>query len=355
MSSLQKDFTHPWKIVLDTRKISGIIKSKKGREQMKITREQIRPELRLTGTVIRRVMPTFTEKQLVGANKMHRFFSEGRSFSFKINSEQIYIDRPDGTKLRLCVYTPKNKPASCVGLLWMHGGGYALGLPEQDIRFIENFIAAADCTVIAPDYRKSVDAPYPAALEDCYAALLWMRDNCKKYGIRSDQLFVGGDSAGGGLAAALSLYARDKGEVSIAFQMPLYPMIDDRMITESSQDNDAPVWNSKSNLLSWQLYLGELYGSDNVPEYAAPARAKDYTDLPPTLTYVGGIEPFRDETIEFVNRLKASGVKVSFKLFKGCYHGFDIMSPNSKVGKAAAEFLIRGFKFAVENFRRKQP
>lgn len=322
---------------------------------MKITPEMIRPELRLMGGVIRKVMPVFDEKGLLSANKMHRLFSEGRSFSLKVNCEQVWLDRPDGSKLRVCVYTGKKTTSSCVGLLWMHGGGYGLGLPEQDIRFIENFIAAADCVVVAPDYRKSVDAPYPAALEDCYQALLWMRDNCGRYNIRSNQLFVGGDSAGGGLAAAVSLYARDRGEVSIAFQMPLYPMIDDRMMTESSQDNDAPVWNSKSNLLSWKLYLGELYGSDSVPIYAAPARAEDLSDLPPTLTFVGGIEPFRDETIEFVRKLKSSGVRVAFRLYKGCYHAFDIMCPNSKVGKAATGFLLKGFRYAVRNFTKEQP
>ncbi len=322
---------------------------------MKITPEMIRPELRLMGGVIRKVMPVFDEKGLRSANRMHRLFSEGRSFSLKVNCEQVWLDRPDGSKLRVCVYTGRKKTSSCVGLLWMHGGGYGLGLPEQDIRFIENFIAAADCVVVAPDYRKSVDATYPAALEDCYQALLWMRDNCGRYNIRPNQLFVGGDSAGGGLAAAVSLYARDRGEVSIAFQMPLYPMIDDRMMTESSQDNDAPVWNSKSNELSWKLYLGELYGSDSVPIYAAPARAEDLSDLPPTLTFVGGIEPFRDETIEFVRKLRASGVRVAFRLYKGCYHAFDIMRPNSKVGKSATGFLLKGFRYAVRNFTREQP
>ncbi len=322
---------------------------------MKITPEMIRPELRLMGGVIRKVMPVFDEKGLRSANRMHRLFSEGKSFSLKVNCEQVWLDRPDGSKLRVCVYTGRKKNSSCVGLLWMHGGGYGLGLPEQDIRFVENFIAAADCVVVAPDYRKSVDAPYPAALDDCYKALLWMRDNCDRYNIRRNQLFVGGDSAGGGLAAAVSLYARDRGEVSIAFQMPLYPMIDDRMITESSQDNDAPVWNSKSNELSWKLYLGELYGSDSVPIYAAPARAEDLSDLPPTLTFVGGVEPFRDETIEFVKKLKSSGVRVAFRLYKGCYHAFDIMCPNSKVGKAATGFLLKGFRYAVRNFTKEQP
>ncbi len=149
--------------------------------------------------------------------------------------------------------------------------------------------------VVSPYYTLSVDKPYPAALDDCYVSLLWLKDNGERYGVRSDQIFIGGDSAGGGLTAALSLYARDKGEVNIAFQMPLYPMLDDRT-TVSSSDNMAPVWNEKSNENGWELYLGGLYGMADVPAYAAPARATDYSGLPPTCSFVGSVEPFLDET-----------------------------------------------------------
>mgnify|MGYP001125490301 CR=1 FL=1 len=125
-----------------------------------------------------------------------------------------------------------------------------------------------------------------------------MKAHAQELGIRDDQIMVGGDSAGGGLAAALTLYARDQQDVAIAFQMPIYPMLDDRMETESAQNNDMPVWNSKSNALAWRLYLAGLFGTDHVPPYAAPARADRYEDLPPTVTFVGDLEPFRDETIQ---------------------------------------------------------
>ena len=160
---------------------------------------------------------------------------------------------------------------------------------------------------------------------------------------------VGGESAGGGLTTALSLYARDKGEVNIAFQMPLYPMIDDRMITESARNNNAPVWNSNLNERAWKLYLGELYGKD-VPMYAAAARATDYKNLPPTVTFVGDLEPFRDETIEYVENLKKAGVPVKFEVYKGCYHGFDIACPDADISKKAIKFFIESFKYAVNNY-----
>jgi acetyl esterase/lipase len=235
------------------------------------------------------------------------------------------------------------------GILWIHGGGYAIGAPEQGAGFYKRFINERNCVIVAPDYRLSIDAPYPAALEDCYEALLWMKANAKKLGIRENQLMAGGDSAGGGLTAALTLYARDKGEIKIAFQMPLYPMLDDRMTSESARENNAPVWNSDSNKWAWKLYLGELYMKD-VPAYAAAARATDYSKLPPTVTFVGDLEPFRDETIEYVENLRKAGVKVDFEIFKGCYHAFESLSPKAEISKKAISFFMKSFKYAVDNY-----
>lgn len=141
--------------------------------------------------------------------------------------------------------------------------------------------------------------------------------------------------------------------MNIAFQMPLYPMIDDRMISESARDNDSPVWNSGLNQYAWKLYLGELYGKD-VPADAAGARATDYSNLPPTVTFVGDLEPFRDGTIHYVNRLIAAGVRVEFELYKGCYHGFDIICPRAEVSKKAVSFLMRCFKYAVDHYFAEQ-
>ncbi|MDR2655509.1 MAG: alpha/beta hydrolase [Oscillospiraceae bacterium] len=313
----------------------------------KITDEMIHPELRKTGKSWRRSAQKFSlnktrvMKALCGLLK-------GRH-SKEMRYEQVYIPRADGSKLRLCVYSPLETKSNLPGVLWIHGGGYSIGVPEQDDSFILRFIKAGACVVVSPDYTLSPDKPYPAALEDCYSALLWLRGRGEAFGMRPDQIFVGGDSAGGGLAAALSLYARDKGEVSVAFQMPLYPMLDDRP-TESSRDNDAPVWNSDLNEAAWRLYLGERYGSGDVPAYAAPARAADYGGLPPACSYVGSIEPFLDETAAYIKNLKKCGIPVSFKIFDGCFHGFDIMCPKTNIAKQAADFLTENYKYAAENY-----
>lgn len=318
-----------------------------------IKAKDIHPELRSAGGLIRAVMPHFTKPFFSFANFFLDNILSGMNLARKIRFEQKYITREDGSKLRICVYSPKEPRKNVPGVLWIHGGGYAIGIPEQDFSFIQSFVLASGCVVVAPDYTNSTKAPYPAALNDCYSALEWLRDNGAAYGMRSDQIFVGGDSAGGGLCAAITLLARDRGEISIAFQMPLYPMLDDRMTTPSSQNNDAPIWNTKSNELGWELYLGKDYGTDLVSKYAAPARETDYSQLPPTLTYVGDIEPFTDETIEYVENLKKAGIDVKFRIFEGCFHGFDLFSFTSPA-KEAKQFLMDGFMYAVENYTAEQ-
>lgn len=316
---------------------------------MKIKSIAIDKELRTTGRIIKVMNGSFTVSRIKLTNKLvKKPKNTAKDDSMQIIEE--WIPRRDGSKMRILIYKPLIPVEHVPGVLWLHGGGYAMGIPEQAKIMAKNFIKVSNSIVIAPDYRLSVEAPYPAALDDCYDALLWMKENAKKFGIRTNQLMVGGDSAGGGLTAALSLYARDKGEVAIAFQMPLYPMIDDRMTSESAKDNNAPVWNSKSNYLGWNLYLGEQFGTSNVPYYAAPARAKDYSNLPPTATFVGELEPFRDETIQYIENLKKAGVSVNFQLYKGCYHAFEQMCPKADVSKKAIEFIVNSFSFAVNNY-----
>jgi len=320
---------------------------------MRIEPSMIHPELRKTGAFIRLVLPSYTLRKFRMAGVLINT-AKGKCRS-KLNYTQQYIPRGDGTRLRVCIYSPASPQKNVPGLLWMHGGGYAFGTPELDELFIKRFIEASGCVVMAPDYRLSTDEPYPAALEDCYTALVWMKNHSGDYGIRADQLLIGGDSAGGGLTAALSLYARDKNEVAIAFQMPLYPMLDDRMNTPSATDNDAPLWNSKSNEIAWRLYLGQLFGKPNIPAYAAPARAETLANLPPACSFVGSLEPFRDETVAYMERLRASGTPVDFKVFEGCFHGFDVACRRTAIAKQAAAFMLAAFRHAVANYFAQQP
>jgi acetyl esterase/lipase len=274
-----------------------------------------------------------------------------------LECEQRWIDSlDDGVRVRVRAYRPprRSRDSRLPGVLFLHGGGYAIGSPEQFGRAYRMLVETRACVIVAPDYRKSLDAPYPAAVHDCYGSLLWLKGNAAELGVREDQLFVMGMSAGGGLTAAVSLMARERGDVRIAHQLPLYPMIDHRMVTESSRDNDAPLWSSKHNRLAWDLYLRGLR-RDDVPKYASPALETDCSHLPPTTTFVGDLDPFRDETVAYVEGLRAAGVPVELRRYPGCYHGFDLVRPGAKVSRQANEFLRERFAFAVDRHFAEQP
>lgn len=318
---------------------------------MNITPDMIDKELKLRGKLLDRLVTKSTEEKFIASmhnSKKQMDKSKGKDVK-GLDCNEVLISRKDDSLIRVRIYKPLYPVKDVPGVLWMHGGGYAQGVPEMSGKMYQRLIETKDCVIIAPDYRLSIEAPYPAALEDCYEVLMWMKNHANELGIRADQLMVGGESAGGGLTAALALYARDRGEVNLAFQMPLYPMIDDRMETESARENNAPVWNSDTNRWAWKLYLGKLEGQD-VPAYAAAARAADYRELPPAATFVGDIEPFRDETVQYVENLRNAGVPVDFNIYKGAYHGFDIIHSKAEISRAARNFLMDSFKFAAENY-----
>ena len=200
--------------------------------------------------------------------------------------------------------------------------------------------------VVCVNYRLSIEKPYPAALEDCHSALCWMKEHAVELGINDSQIMVGGESAGGGLTAALCMYARDKRTVNIAYQMPLYPMLDDRD-TESSRDNHAPIWNTKRNHAAWKLYLK---GLTEILPYAAPARQTDYSDLPPAYTFVGDIEPFYCETLRYIENLKAAGVEAGVDVYPNWFHAYDMFLPFKTVAKQAIAKFEKQFCYAAEHY-----
>lgn len=272
-------------------------------------------------------------------NKLITFFLKGKNID-GLQCEERYIPSCDGEcQIRVRVFRPKNCTENLPVMLYIHGGGYISGIPEMSLDIIERFIETKPCVVVAPDYRKALTKPFPAGFNDCYDVLLWANTNADKLGAYNDRFIIAGHSAGGGLTAAVTLKARDTQDVHIAFQLPIYPMIDDRQTTDSACNNNAPVWNTNTNNMAWGLYLKSYKESGTeISPYAAAARNKDYTDFPPTITFVGSIEPFCDETISYVDALKKQGVEVAFKLYEGCFHGFDMLASKSNVAKDAVNF-----------------
>ena len=258
----------------------------------------------------------------------------------KLTAQKRFIPSRAG-KLKLVILRPETQEAPLPGILWIHGGGYTLGMPGM-VRFSCGRLLAErfGAVVVSPGYRLAGKAPYPAALEDCVDALLYLDAHREELGI--GKLIVGGESAGGGLAAAVCLYARDHGGPKIDFQFPLYPMLDCED-TETSRDNHGKIWNTRRNHRGWRKYLGALYGTENVPAYASPSRAECLAGLPPCYTYVGDGEPFCAETKEYVARLKAAGVEASADVFHTDVHAFDRMTFWTEEAKAVTGKICKVF------------
>lgn len=255
----------------------------------------------------------------------------------------------EGLKLLIVQPTANRKPkAQTPAILWIHGGGYAVGMASMVyMSRALNLVKKYGAVVVTPEYRLAGKAPYPAALEDCYAALNYLNAHADELGCSRDQIMVGGESAGGGLTAALCMYARDKGEVNIAFQMPLYPMIDDRD-TDSSRNNHGIPWNTKRNHAAWKLYLRDIDGEPT--PYAVPARQTDYSNLPPAYTFVGDREPFYCETMSFIENLKAAGVPARVDVYPSGFHAFDMLLPFRKISKQAIAEFEKQYLYAAEHY-----
>ncbi len=241
------------------------------------------------------------------------------------------------------IYEPVQRTGSKLpAMLWIHGGGYVMGHPDMDDALCERFVQAANCVVVSVDYHLAPEHPYPAAIHDCYAGLTWMTDEADSLGIDVDRVAIAGASGGGGLTAALALMARDKGGPALIFQMPLYPMIDNRNRTASSHEIEAEnaTWSRTNNLAAWSMYLGESADDSQVSAYAVPSRAESLAGLPPTYTCVGQLDLFRDETIEYVTRLAQAGVDVEFHLYPGCYHCFEVFVPDAEVSQRASQSYV---------------
>jgi acetyl esterase/lipase len=239
----------------------------------------------------------------------------------------------DGHAASVRVCSPPREGASRPCVLWIHGGGYMFGSALMTDARLNRWVEEFECVVVSVEYRLAPEHPYPRPLDDCYAALTWTATNANELGIDASRIVVAGASAGGGLAAGLTLLARDRGEVPVAFQLLIYPMIDDRNVTASSHIVGAPVWSREANLLGWRAYLGHEPGGAHVPMYAAAARADDLSAMPPTWIGVGTLDVFRDENIEYARRLLGAGVVAELHVYPGATHGFELMAPNAAVAQ----------------------
>ena len=241
------------------------------------------------------------------------------------------VNTNDGLSLR--IYTPTGQRTRA-GMLYIHGGGMMIGSPTMDDALLATTAAELDIVIVSPEYRLAPENPYPAPLDDCQSAWRWMQENLSQRGIEGNRLAIGGESAGGGLAAGLVLRIHDEGGPKPIAQWLFCPMLDDRTALDRSLDDiDHYVWNNKMNLVGWRSYLGNSLGTDQVSAYAAPARRTDFKGLPKAWIGVGDVELFFEENKAYAQKLTSAGVPCQLDIVSGAPHAFEGLAPDSELAK----------------------
>lgn len=252
----------------------------------------------------------------------------------------------DAPELSVRVYTPLGDTPVRPGVVYIHGGGFCFGTVEFEHAGALAAAHAADAVLVSVEYRLAPEHPFPAGLEDCYAALSWLASQAPALGVDPDRIGVMGQSAGGGLAAGLALLARDRSGPKLCFQLLGIPELDHRLETASMQAFvDTPLWNRPNAIMSWRAYLGNDPGE--VSAYASPSIAKDLAGLPPAYVSTMEFDPLRDEGIEYALRLLEAGVQVELHQYPGTFHGSSLVAGAAVSRRASAEMmdaLARGLR-----------
>lgn len=263
--------------------------------------------------------------------------------------EDVWLARAaTAPPLRVRVYRPQGIAGPVPAMLWMHGGGFLFGQPEFDEPGNIETARELGILIAAVDYRLAPAHPFPAPLEDCHRALQWLHAQAAALGADPQRLAIGGSSAGAGLAAGLALKVRDAGGIALAFQLLLYPMLDDRTVLRTDlTDDNLRLWDTASNRYGWTSYLAAPPGDAAVSPYAAPARCGDLAGLPPAWLGVGTYDLFLEEDLAYARRLNEAGVPCEVHVVEAAYHGFDAVSRKAKVSQAFRASYLTALKRAL--------
>jgi len=299
------------------------------------------------------MVPRFDVSDAVGTRAAYNEFCEAmaaqgieRAADDRIKEIERTIPGSGGApEIPIRIYMPADRTEAGPAFINFHGGGFILG--DLEIEHPRCLIMAAEggAVSVGVDYRLAPENPFPAGVEDCYSALQWVVDNAAELKIDPGKISIGGSSVGGNLTAAVALMARDRDGPNIAFQMLIYPAIDDRCETLSMKDGaDMYIWDYQNSFDMWNQYIGQ--DRSNVSPYAAPARAQDLSGLPPAYVMTCEHDPLRDEAIIYAMRLMAAGVQVELHNYPGTVHGFDFMTP-SEISTQAVNEGVEAFKRAM--------
>ncbi|MCW2575037.1 MAG: Lipase LipH [Modestobacter sp.] len=259
--------------------------------------------------------------------------------------EDSFVPGPDGEPdISVRIYRPTGATGTLPGIFYIHGGGMILGTVAGEDPSATRLCEQVGAVVVSVEYRLAPEHPHPAPVEDCFAGLIWMAKEAAELGVDPDRIAIYGGSAGGGLTIAAAMLARDRGGPALRFMMPIYPMIDDRNETPSSQEiTDIGIWDRSGNIEAWAWYLG----GEPADQYAAPTRAEDVSGLPPAFIDVGTVDLFRDEDIAFAQRLMQAGVPCELHVHPGSYHAAETFAPDAALSRRIWDLRVDALKRAL--------
>lgn len=265
---------------------------------------------------------------------------QGRSFPSDVSFRDFTLKSSDQEEIQLRWYQKENsKPGSAI--LYIHGGGLICHDISRYDLVIAKYVAASGVPFLSVNYRKAPEFPYPIPIDDCYRAFIWLVQHSQELSIDPTRIGIMGDSAGGGLAAALTIVARDKKGPSLARQILLYPMLDDRTVTPDPELLPFIIWTYEDNLTGWTAYLGNQVGSPAVSPHAAPARLQNAKGLPPAFIDVGELDIFRDEDMQYAQLLTDAGVSTELHVRPGVIHSWELFAPDIPVSQRALADRVR--------------
>ena len=282
---------------------------------------------------------------LEGARQTHDAMSAQRNSAADeiegVNTHREIIRNSDlGVEVVAYVHQPSQaSEAPRRAMLHIHGGGYVTGRASHAEPQLRLLAKQFDCLIVSVDYRLAPEHPFPAALYDCFSTLQWLHSRADKLNIDAAKIIVLGESAGGGLAAGLSMYARDHSDIKIAQQILLYPMLDYRNTAALAEgESDTIVWSRQNNIIGWGAYMGEGV-DESMLAYASPSYAKDSSGLPPTYACIGDIDLFCQETIDYIELLRDAEVITELDVYPGAYHAFQVVVPDAAVSQTCLKKL----------------
>lgn len=276
-----------------------------------------------------RFFPNTKKWQIPTYNALFKWHFKSTKAPQSIEIASHKIKGFEDNDIKVLVFKPKNIQTNAPCLLYCHGGGFFIEAAQVHKKMMFEYAEKANCIVVFPHYRVSLNNPFPTSLEDCYAALKWTNDNVESLGINKGKIAIGGDSAGGNLASCVAQMALDRQEINLCFQFLIYPVCDHTLSTASMQTfQDTPLWNAPSSKLMWDVYLRGKERT-NLPKYVSPLQRTDLKGLPPTYIETAEFDCLRDEAILYAQKLSDTNIEVELNQTKGTIHAYDIIEKSS--------------------------